>query len=384
MSLQRKLALALASMGLLAAAAAAQTIQAQPLLSPEELRHKADALAQQIIGKDKDSGLVLGLIYQGQPMKFTYGETRRGKGVPPNSRTEFEIGSLTKTFTAALLALYLDRGLVKLDDPVQKYMPHDVRIPTYKLQPITLLDLATHTSGLPRTMPMHGSHLQISDMYNFLTTYKLTTAPGSSFEYSNLGVALLANVLENVGHDDWQSLVAKEITKPLGLADTQVELYREQKKRLAQGYNEEQVAVPENVHSFPAFLGSGGLHSTLDDMMKYLAFNMGTVQTPLNSIRDGLLQVRRQASTPGTGIALIWQTVPLAPGSRSTVVNKNGSTPGFYTYLGFVPQTKAAVVMMGNGPVHLNRYGIQLLRFMNRITESESAPVIEDAGTSEK
>src|SRR5581483_2765781 len=133
-------------------------------------------------------------------------------------------------------------------------------------------------------------HLSESDMYAFLSTYKLSQAPGTQFGYSNLGIALLANMLERVTHHDWEDLLEKEITGPLNMPDTRAQLSHDQKKRMAQGYTEDGSPAPENTRGWPVLIGSGALHSTLDDMMKYLAFNMGLAQTELNRIRDTLLR----------------------------------------------------------------------------------------------
>ena len=382
-------ATAFACLLLLAIRSSAQTIQEATPLSASDIQQKTDAIAGQIVSHSsdpakRDVGLVIGVMYQGQPMKSTYGEVRRSKGVAPNDKTEFEIGSLTKTFTGALLAVEVERGQMKLSDSVQRYLPKEVPVPRYQLQPITLLDLATHTSGLPKNMPARGSHLSDTEMYAFLSTYKLSQAPGTQFGYSNLGIALLANVLERMTDKDWEDLLEKEITGPLNMPDTRAHLDRDQKKRMAQGYTEDGSPAPGSTRGWPVLIGSTGLCSTLDDMMKYLAFNLGLTQTDLDRVRDTLLRVRHQAATPGTGIALVWQTLSLAPGSKLVVVNKNGSTSGFYSYMGFIPQTKTGVVLMGNGPVHLNRYGMELLRYINRVETNETAPVIEDAGALEK
>src|SRR5581483_12440595 len=113
---------------LLAMRFSAQTIQEAPTLSASDIRQKTDAIARQIVSHSSDpaqsdAGVVIGVIYQGRPMKFMYGEVRRGKGKAPTSGTEFEIGSLTKTFTAALLAIEVERGQMKLSDQVQNYLP---------------------------------------------------------------------------------------------------------------------------------------------------------------------------------------------------------------------------------------------------------------------
>jgi CubicO group peptidase (beta-lactamase class C family) len=100
-------------------------------------------------------GLLIGVVERGKRYTFTFGRIARGSDARPTIRTEFEIGSVTKTFTGMLLAHFVRERLVHYDDPLQKFMPQGIRVPSFRGRRITLLDLATHTSGLPRSLDLH-------------------------------------------------------------------------------------------------------------------------------------------------------------------------------------------------------------------------------------
>src|SRR5262249_46487845 len=162
---------------------------------------KVDELANRLLAQGEGVGMVIGVIGNGKPRVFSYGQVEENSGIKPDARTEFEIGSGTKTFTATLLALYVKRGLGRYDDPLPKTIP----VPHFDGKQITLLHLATHTAGLPKAPILRGhEHYTVRQMLSYLNRYKLPRAPGARFEYSNLGFGLLAYALEQVGQDAWE------------------------------------------------------------------------------------------------------------------------------------------------------------------------------------
>ena len=146
-------------------------------------------------------GIVVGVITPQGRQYFGYGRTALKNGQLPDKDTIFEIGSVTKVFTGLLLADMVERRELTLDDAINKFLPQGVRAPTRGEKPITLVDLATHTSGLPRLPDNMGSRTidKAYDgyspelMYAFLSSYQLTRDIGSKFEYSNYGMGLLDN-----------------------------------------------------------------------------------------------------------------------------------------------------------------------------------------------
>jgi CubicO group peptidase (beta-lactamase class C family) len=177
-------------------------------------------------------GIVVGVIGPEGRRIISYGHLEKGDPRPLNGDTIFEIGSITKVFTSLLLADAVQRGQVALDDPAAKYLPKTVKIPEHNGQAITLVDLATHTSGLPG-MPSNFSpkdpgnpyaDYSVDQLYQFVSSYQLTRDIGSKYEYSNLGGGLLGHVLALRAGTDYEALVRSRICTPLGMKTTSITL----------------------------------------------------------------------------------------------------------------------------------------------------------------
>src|SRR5687768_4364969 len=155
------------------------------------------------LASGRGMGFVLAVVERGKAPRYYSTGTAGVAGVRLDSTTVFEIGSITKVFTSALLADMVQRGEVKLDDPISKYLPKAVRVPVRKGKEITLIDLATQSSGLPRlpsnlkpaSVANPYADYTVANLYEFLSGYTLTRDIGSQYEYSNLGVGLLGHVL---------------------------------------------------------------------------------------------------------------------------------------------------------------------------------------------
>ncbi len=252
----------------------------------DSLWTKIDEVATAGLGKN--SGIVVGVLLAGERRVAGYGVLDAGLK-PPDEQTVFEIGSVTKVFTTLLLADMVLRGEIALDDPVQKHLPPTVRMPSWPGQEITLLHLATHTSSLPR-LPDNlwdttrdqanpYANYQMSDLYEFLTTYKLKRPIGSREEYSNLGMGLLGQVLELVAGKSYEELVRQRILQPLGMTDTSITLNADQQGRLAPGHTLDGKVTAN--WDFPTLPGCGALRSTVNDMLAFIAASMNPALSPL-------------------------------------------------------------------------------------------------------
>ena len=206
---------------------------------------------------------MVGIVDEHGSSVVSYGKMDNGTDQDVNGDTLFEIGSVTKTFTGLLLQDMIERGEMKLDDPVAKYLPASVKMPTYNGKEITLFHLATHTSGLPKMPdnfdPRRADNLAadytVEKLYAFLSGYQLTCDPGAKFEYSNLGIGLLGHVITLKAGTDYESLVVDRICRPLKMDSTRIMLTPELKARFAQGHNELGYAIPSldiNVLTAPA------------------------------------------------------------------------------------------------------------------------------------
>jgi len=333
----------------LAGGAAAQSASNSPLPSDAEIRK---ILVQRIDDYHQGVGIVVGVIGPQGRRVVAYGKLNQGDARPLNGETIFEIGSVTKVFTSLVLADMVERGQVKLSDPVAEYLPADAKVPERGGRAITLLDLSTHTSGLPR-LPSNLSSQESANpyadytadkLYQFLSTYQLTRDIGSEFEYSNLGGGLLGFALARRAGMDYEAVVRSHITAPLGMKSTGITLTREMKARLAVGHNADLRAVPN--WDFQVLAGCGALRSDANDLLTFLAANLGYVKSPLASAMAAMRAVRRPTGSARLGeIGLGWLIVK--PSSYD-VVWHNGGTGGYRSFVGFVPSARVGVVVLSN------------------------------------
>lgn len=296
-------------------------------------------------------GLIGGVLRPaGEPWVYAEGTVEEGTERPPERRTIWQIGSITKTFTATLLARAVCRHQVRLDGELQPFVA--TPLPTYGTYnasvPIRFVDAATHSAGLPldpRGVPPGGYSAQ--QMYEYLRLYALAVEPGTSWNYSNTGFGLLANVLQAVeGAPDYGALVASlKESAQLPLPDTRIDLDREQEGRRAVGYSAPGVQAELRTATWPAFDGSGALYSTLDDMLVWLAYNLGEWPSPE---RDLLALTQRVAFNNGVQpMGLAWEKGLFGVPGRP-FWSKGGVTNGFASFIGLSHELKAGVVLLTN------------------------------------
>jgi D-alanyl-D-alanine-carboxypeptidase/D-alanyl-D-alanine-endopeptidase len=320
-------------------------------------------LAERIDVQHKGVGIAAGVIDINGRRVIAYGHPGKGDPRLINGDTVFEIGSITKVFTSLLLADMVRRGEVSLDDPVASYLPSTVKMPERNGHAITMIDLATHTSGLPRlpgNINPRNIHNPYADytvelLYQCLSSYTLTRDIGSQFEYSNLGAGLLGHVLTRKADMDYESLVYSRICVPLGMNDTLITLTPEMKARLATGHNDELNPV-ENFGTL-SLAGAGALRSTVNDMLIFLAAYLGFVKSPLAPAMAAQLKVRRPAEA-GTEIGLGLMFVRAKNGKG--LIWHNGGTGGYRSWAGFDAGNRAGVVVLANAAWLVDDIGIHL------------------------
>lgn len=308
-------------------------------------------LIERIDTRQQGVGIVVGLIDAQGRRVVAHGVFDKDNARPVDDRTVFEIGSITKVFTSLLLADMIKRGEVALADPVAKYLPDGVSVPQHDGRAITLADLATHTSALPRlpenmapaSLDNPYADYTVAQLYQFLATYKLPRPIGAQFEYSNLGYGLLGHALARRQGTDYKSLVRERILTPLGMSDTAITLPADLAARLAPGHD----AALNKVSNWdlPALAGAGALRSTVNDMMTFLEMALDLKDSPLSSALAASLQTRQPNSAPGGAVALGWM---VTPGHDEEIVWHNGGTGGYQSFIGFLPKSKVGVVVLSN------------------------------------
>jgi len=339
------------------------TIQPSRLPDPGEVK----ALLVQLVDVEKRApGIVVGMIAADPQERWVvgYGRLSATDERVPDGDTVFEIASVTKVFTGILLAQAVSNGEVKLDDPISMVLPDGVTAPEYEGKSITLLDLATHTAGLPRwpyNVPVVGNNpfadYTLDQMYDFVSGYRLTRAPGSTYEYSNYGFSLLGNLLaRRAGQASYEALLLERITRPLGMESTRLELTPDMRSRLAAPHSSYD-GVSTNWHA-PTLAGSGSILSTANDLLTFLAANMGITATELQPA----LQLANTPQRPGEMLAYIGLGWNL-PQSGDGIHYHGGGNLGYSSFLAWDSERKIGVVVLMNVYAGPKEYlGYSLLR----------------------
>ncbi len=281
-------------------------------------------------------GVAVGVWKHGERRVFAYGTAR------PDSL--FQIASVTKTFTATMLAQLVVEGKARLDEPIHNFLPPGT-VAQHEGQAITLLDLATHRSALP-SIPAnaHSTDPQnplagysTADLYAFMTYWGAYRSPRAPFAYSNLGFGLLGQALANRAGVSYADLL-RGITEPLGMHDTVLHLSDEQQKRLIQGYSSLHAEV--GLMDPGALEGAGSVYSTAGDLVSYLAANLHPNMPAFAATHE-----LRAAALPGLKMALGWMY-----DSSTGIYLSSGAAMGHTSYVYFDPRgDDAAVVLLNEG-----------------------------------
>ncbi len=331
---------------------------AQDLIIPADVKTHV----QQRVEQGFNPSISMAYIKGDEVTYFNYGNTLLENGQPVNENTIYEIGSISKVFTTILLADEIWKGNMELIDPISKYLPETVSVPTRGEKVITLKDLATHTSGLPR-MPTNFNpkdrlnpfaDYTVEQLYEFLSAYKLERDIGSLYEYSNLGMGLLGHILELHTGKSYEELVVQRIAKPLGMDDTQIVFTDRMKKRLAYGYNE-QLERTSN-WDITSLAGAGAIRSSTSDMVKFIKANMSNSDSSLNKAMKLSHKIAFTDTTNNFNIGLAWHFA-----NNGSITWHNGGTGGYRAFSGFNSDTNEGVVVLTNSTFTTDAIGLKVL-----------------------
>ncbi len=265
-----------------------------------------------------------------------------------DTNTAFEIGSVSKTMVAAVVAALIDEGRLTLDTPLNDLLP-GVAVAQRDDQPILLRHILTHSSGLPALPEKMASRnpadpyggLNKKRLYDSLEQATLASSPGAEFAYSNFALMALSHALAEFTGKSFESLLAEYVTTPVGMTNTYID-DKPKGTKVAKGHL--QNARKTRPWNFKVDTGGvGGVRASLDDMIRYVQANLGLIDTPVN----GLLSATHQAITDGSGQAMgmAWFIAPL--GERQLRVHEGG-TGGFSSFVGFDPIAKTGVVILSD------------------------------------
>jgi serine-type D-Ala-D-Ala carboxypeptidase/endopeptidase len=321
------------------------------------LPDRVEEAARERIAAGSYQTLVFGVVDGDKSEVVAFG--RLDNGTAPDGDTVYEIGSITKTFTATLLAQAVLSGRVALDTPVAQLLP-GFKIPSRGGKEITLGELATQHSGLPglpaNLLPKDAANpfadYDTAKLKAFLAGYELPRDPGASYEYSNLGFGLLGYALAQSESTSFGTLTDQRILKPLGMTMSATAFTDAMRARLAPGHDSN--GKPAMNWDIDTLAGAGAIRSTANDMLRYLKANMGIDQSPLAAAMK-LAQQPRSDVTKNARIGLAWVT------TGKGIVWHNGGTGGYRSFLGFTADGQHGVVILTNTAVDADDLGFATL-----------------------
>lgn len=264
-----------------------------------------------------------------------------------DANSAFEIGSVSKTMTSALLADLIVQGRAALDDPLSDYLPPGTPLPDYEGQKILLRHVVTHTSGLP-ALPARLSATGVDDPYANLTEAgllaslgdaTLSAAPGTKFEYSNFASMVLSYAVARRAGEDYETLIRQHLFAPLQMRGAYIGQVPAG-IRPAQGHSPNRKVVP--AWNFSTNLaGVGGVRATLDDMVRYVQGELGQQATSITPA----LELSQQPVSKAPPMAMNWMLMPA--GGRTVHVHEGG-TGGFSSFVAFDDQGQRGVVILSD------------------------------------
>jgi D-alanyl-D-alanine-carboxypeptidase/D-alanyl-D-alanine-endopeptidase len=343
---------------------AATTVASAVLLASALPAHAEDTLLAETVGFTGNvlflefgvPALVIGAIRNGETTVAGFGETADGSGKAPDGETMMRIGSITKVFTGATLASLVAGGTVEFTDPLQKHLDWGITVPSRDGHVIRLIDLATHTSGLPREVERESG--PPDDPFKTLTAEVYAAAlaadplrfpPGTGGLYSNFAFDVLSAALGAAAKKPYADVLKERVLDPAGLKDTVLTLRPGDETRLMQGHDFNGSALP-NVPTTPIMAGASALYSTPNDILKWLGWHMAGLSTDHAEMRllDHAAYVFRDELSPLYGfdesghmdaMGLGW-IIMRAKGSRPLILQKAGGLQGMFVYCAFAPSKR--------------------------------------------
>lgn len=344
-------------------------------------KDEIDGVVLPFISNGTYVGIVVTLVDPQGYAVYEYGVSDKETGAVPTAETRFGIGSVTKIFTGILLADAENHGLVNLTVPISRYIP-GVAIPSRNDREITLKDLATHTSGLPEGLEKYQkegddamnardgvayerafleySLTNGSDIYPFISNITLTRDPGTQWEYSNMGAALVGDILVRKQNCSFEQLLNSTILIPLGMNNTTAHPSELPKNAVATGYRgyfDGNITKGFLLNFTDFWAPTGGIFSTGDDMAIFLAANLGLVDSPLNeAIHESMVPRAVRMKEPLViEQSLFWDTIPSSDSRR--IYMKSGESNTFQSQILLrSPDGFGVVVLANTAYIESNRH----------------------------
>jgi len=319
---------------------------------------------------EKIPGFMVGIIFQDSVFVYSYGSTSRDTLKAPTKETIFEIGGLTKVFTASLVNLLVEEGTMNYDSTFNYYLPAEFQ--NEEASKITINDLVIHTSGLPKLPLGFGikqnetnnpyAFYTKEDLLEFYKNYIPEAENYGKYHYSTLNYALLEVAIEFATKQSFETVLKEKTFDPLAMQNSCVSIDDEQEILLTPGHTISGKAIP--IWQFKSFAASEGVKSTAEDLLRFLACNLGKTNPDLAAnFSQTHLQTIETELNRNAYMAKGWHNVKIKKYYDATL--HAGSTSGQRAFMGFVKETQTAVVMLSNSEYSTNGLGFLILRLIN-------------------
>jgi CubicO group peptidase (beta-lactamase class C family) len=380
-----------------------------------------ESLGEQHARKNRHQALMAAVVEAGQARYHAFGTLSRALPMAPNEETIFEIGALTGLFTANLMTKSVLEGVIGYGDPILAYLPAQVEAPIFQPQkclevilPVAIegmpqrvvscspdpsepevcmafCDLATHTSGLPNAgFGLYDWHpigtvrrlegprpgFDREAFFQRLAQYPLNTAPGTTFRFSNIGIAAIGHLLGEVKGQPFEAILQEELLIPLGMTDTRMSVGAEQLHRRAPGHDSR--GRPTTYWDFDGMAPAAGLKSTAKDLAAFLSANLDNTSPQWADIAEQAQQARIDVSFPGlqrpTQAGYGWLVSVLSPESNQSVAWMYGGTEGFRAFIGLIKDHGLGIALLSNSAVDIRELGFEMLEALYLESVPGSAP----------
>lgn len=305
------------------------------------------------------NGISIGIYYKGKKYTYNYGEVKRGSRLLPTSDNFYNLGSVAKPFISTMLAEAVIEKKAKLTDDIRKYLPNTYPNLEYQGHPIRLIDLANHTSSLPKEFHAFSpsvmdsiGKLNLLGQANYFNGYtqdclladlhkvKPDTIPGTKYQYNGNATMLLMLLVERIYNQPYEKVVIQYLSKKLKMYETKTLLTETEIKRLAEGYNDEN--QPQGYANYKGFFGGPSMNSTINDMLKFVEANI--------SEKDKAIKLTHQLTwgdKNGFALGLSWMMDTNKNGER--FIFHDGHTGiGFNTHCILYPKQKRGFIIIVN------------------------------------
>lgn len=336
-----------------------------PVEAMDPFEFKLQHIAKSYTQKANARSLAIGIIHRGTVQKYFFGETAKGNKTLPTEESVYEIGSITKTFTATLLADLVERQVISLDDSIVKFLP-DSLAKNPALQKITFRSLANHTSGLPRLPDNWNSgagyvetdpyaNYDRKALFGYLRHAKLDHEPGTEYAYSNLGFGLLGELIAIIAKKPFETYLKETLTLPLHMRATELTADPKNAHVLKVYHAGEEVPT----WKWQAMAGGGAIKSTLNDMLRYAITQLATPENAIQRAMAASKLFTFYIPEDNMDIGLGWHTDLV---EDQNLFWHNGGTAGSKSYMAIIPDESSAVIVLSNSNEPLDDTAIAIIR----------------------